>query len=217
MTMAVQGNPLNNDNDRRLACGLLKVEPVLTLTGAVRHLELLSTAWEDKPPEQWRDFYEHCCTQDLGYGYAINVDSDQVMDDQIFEMLLSASPSIRAVEWTERPSIHGHSYDSVAERLKQLRYQRGIEIHLDDVGSGDDPIVKAVLTRPEAIKIDGPLFHRARDNYDARLTLSMHIDCYKKMLSEVIIEWVETLEDIQLARELGADFVQGFYFNHVRL
>lgn len=206
--------------DRRvLPCGLLKVEPVMTFGGNVRHLELLATNWSEKPASEWVSFYDHSCHQRYfsGYDYAINADSDQIMNDVIFEHLLSANQAISAVEWTERPSLYGYSLDVVAERLNRLRYERGMEIHLDDVGSGDDPIVKAVLTRPDVIKIDGPLFHRARTNADARLILSMHIDCYKKMLSEVIIEWVETLDDIELARELGADFVQGFYFNKVRL
>jgi EAL domain-containing protein (putative c-di-GMP-specific phosphodiesterase class I) len=197
----------------------IKVEPIVTLSGQnIRHIEMLCASTLPKTEKAWQLFYEHACQQSLSrHDCAINVDSDHIMDDKIFKYLLNANKSITAIEWTERASEGPFSVDDVAERLNELRHKRGFEIHLDDVGSGDDPLVKSLLTRPDVIKIDGELFHRARNNANARLILAMHIKCYKEMLSDVVVEWVESSSDIELAREIGADFAQGFYFNKVKL
>lgn len=197
---------------------LVRLEPVIGLTngkGAVRHWELLCKNIPDDL-EGWREFYskliEECNLFPLEIRFAFNVDSDHVMDEKVWASIQSIAlhPQCIAIEWTETAS--SHNVDDVALRLVNLKSRSNIELHLDDVGSGDDPMSKASLIHPDVIKIDGELFHRARTSRSAASVISEHIRCYQVLHAESIIEWIESADDLALAVELGADYGQGYLF-----
>lgn len=196
----------------------LKLEPVVNLTNSnVRHWEVLSRIIP-KTMDEWRLFYGEFVrvarATNGQFPFAFNVDTDHIADEVIFQHVegIAALDSCVAIEWTERPSSMGVSIDHAAALLKTVRRNTGIEIHLDDVGSGEDPMVRASLVLPDVIKIDGQLFHRARESRQAADLISSHIDCYRASFSEIIVEWIETADDFRLASDLGADFGQGFFF-----
>jgi EAL domain-containing protein (putative c-di-GMP-specific phosphodiesterase class I) len=197
----------------------IKLEPVVSILSdenKVRHWEVLCLSIPSNI-EGWRSFYkgliDTCLTFDDTIRFAVNVDSDHVMDDLIWESIVAIAkmPSCIAFEWTETPSLDCN-VDEVAKRLMMLKNNYGVELHLDDVGSGEDPMPKATLIHPDVIKIDGPLFHRARSSSSAATIIRSHIECYQAILAESIVEWIESEEDRQLAISLGADFGQGYLY-----
>lgn len=115
------------------------------------------------------------------------------------------------IEWTEQ---HG-SPAQIAQAgrlLRQWRSRYGIHLAVDDVGSGQDAIERLLVSRPDFAKIDGHLLHKAR-----------HDDWYADMLRHlcqwmdrhaisVIGEWLETDQDLAVARNAGIRIGQGRYF-----
>ena len=119
-----------------------------------------------------------------------------------------------AIEWTERHHP-GVDLQEVGRKILALRDEFGVAVHLDDIGStGVDTLARAVLALPDMVKIDGEIFHAARNDPWMLETLRAHTDTYHRMMIDVVAEWIEDRGDIELASEIGCDYLQGWYFNH---
>lgn len=202
---------------------LATVEPIVPTNGKRPFWgELLcrEEGFADWTDANWRDWYAvlpSILDQHLQYAYlSINVDSRHVLDQSIFQMLwsLSKRPSsapIVLIEWTERDD--GHVSDGelkrVGQRLEGLR-QAGLMVVLDDVGSGIDGLARMSYVHPDYVKLDGRLLHESRKNLWLRQMLCGHVRMYTEMGMPVVAEWVETPQDLQIVREIGAQFGQGY-------
>ncbi len=92
---------------------------------------------------------------------------------------------------------------NLARRCSELR-GTGFQIALDDVRGMTDEI-RWFLPSVDIIKIDWPFVDR-----DALPELVAE---FKRAGKVVLAEKVETVEDAELARELGCDLLQGYYFS----
>lgn len=100
---------------------------------------------------------------------------------------------------------------NLADKFATLR-RAGLEIHLDDFGSGHASLVGMLEIQPDCIKLDRSLVN---STVAPRKRLSI-IEHTIKMAHEfdirVLAEGVETGEAALALAELGADELQGFYF-----
>lgn len=96
------------------------------------------------------------------------------------------------------------------EQLRELR-SHGVKVAIDDFGSGLTSLGMFADVPCDYLKIDGSLLHIE----DRRLTKGL-LQVAKKLAdlldAKVIVEGVETEEELALARSIGADFAQGWYF-----
>jgi hypothetical protein len=198
--------------------------------GAVHHYELLWTRLASIPIEQvddrqWIEWYRRIplivvSTPCLHKGVSINVESSHLVHPllwrEIRRMLLQLEQQIgvhTAIEWTER-HYTGVNLREVRAKLLSLRDQFRIAIHLDDAGStGVDTLARVAMVDPDLVKIDGALFHAARHNGLALEALCAHTSTYHRMMIKVVAEWTENLDDIQLASNIGCDYLQGRCFD----
>ncbi|WP_375290122.1 putative bifunctional diguanylate cyclase/phosphodiesterase [Qipengyuania sp.] len=101
------------------------------------------------------------------------------------------------------------NFEAARENVQQLR-DAGCRIALDDFGAGFASLVHLREIRFDKVKIDGSLT-RAAHTQQGRDMLRGVITMIDAMKLEAVLEYVATCEDLDIARELGAAFGQGFY------
>lgn len=97
------------------------------------------------------------------------------------------------------------------DKSQQIHKNSGVEIALDDFGTGFNDEATVDIYNPQMIKIDRSLItdidkDEKKQSYLKKLISDMH----KKMIV-VLAEGVETKEEFEYLKEIGADFFQGYY------
>ena len=94
-----------------------------------------------------------------------------------------------------------------------LVFQRlGAQISIDDFGTGYSNIAILTLLRPSIIKMDMSLIVGACEDIRAQQLLGASIQMAHALQASVIVEGIETQEQADLARDLGAEQGQGYLF-----
>jgi EAL domain-containing protein (putative c-di-GMP-specific phosphodiesterase class I) len=144
----------------------------------------------------------------------VNVDAEQIHNPLIFHSLTACSQFPIILEWTEK-TYHSGLYDisETADRFRYFQKKFGMKIFLDDIGSGIDGFGRACKLKPDAVKLDGDIFQSSKRNTFVRSLLKSYIEAYKRSKIPVIVEWIEDEKDIKVAKDLDADFGQGYYWD----
>lgn len=89
--------------------------------------------------------------------------------------------------------------------------KNNISTAIDDVCNPQSMISTSVIQLVDYIKLDKFVFSN-KHNKNFMLLVKSIIDYAHNTDKKVIVEGVETAEDLQLAKRLNVDFVQGFYY-----
>lgn len=96
-------------------------------------------------------------------------------------------------------------------RILERYRAEGAQVALDDLGAGHTSLTYLSVLRPDFVKLDRALI-RGLHASDPRVPLVAALVRYAHDLGiRVVAEGVETAEELQLVRELGADFAQGYF------
>ncbi len=143
---------------------------------------------------------------------SVNVSSRRLHDEHLIDMLrgLQIAPGEIAFELVE--SIFLDDGDSAVianlDRIKEL----GIDVEIDDFGTGHTSIVSLLRLKPKRLKIDKqlvlPILHSPQE---LALVRSI-VDIARSLGLETVAEGVETFEHASLLGELGCDLLQGYAF-----
>ena len=96
------------------------------------------------------------------------------------------------------------------EVLTQLK-EHGISIALDDFGSGYSSIGYLAKFEFDKVKIDRSLVMNSATSRGRKL-LDLTYQIASTSCSQVVVEGVENEDELNLVRQLGIQFIQGFYF-----
>lgn len=111
------------------------------------------------------------------------------------------------LEWVER---RGGDMDLAIRTLLTIRDKYGFRIAIDDMGEGEDGLGRISHVRPDFIKLSGKLIHQSRLDRRVLTTLNAISSMSDSLQSEIIAEWVENEIDLQIARDVGARYWQGW-------
>jgi EAL domain-containing protein (putative c-di-GMP-specific phosphodiesterase class I) len=106
----------------------------------------------------------------------------------------------------------GASDDAQLADAADLYRRLGCKIAIDDFGIGFSNFDRLWRLRPDFVKIDRSVLKSAAGEQHAKLVLSNMVRMIKSCGAEVIVEGVEERAEAKIAIELGADYLQGFYF-----
>lgn len=142
----------------------------------------------------------------------VNVDTDGILE--LPEPIVAAAARARplVIEWTEKP-VHGIDPASAlaraGNRLGRWRRQHGLQIAIDDLGTGLDGMARAaaIPDGPDILKLAGRLFQRARRSRHTQAAIANVIANLPSTVQPVL-EWLETPADMELARRLASPFFQ---------
>ena len=147
---------------------------------------------------------------------SINVSMIHFMEPRIVEDFLDilekndVSPSKIILEITE--SIKAVNWDLLKSNMFKLK-EAGFTLSLDDFGTGYSSF-ESFLTLPfDIIKLDRNLLLACENEEPKKEILKKVVNMIKDLDFEIVLEGVETKEQDLIARELGVDKIQGFYYS----
>ncbi|AOU97932.1 hypothetical protein BI364_08105 [Acidihalobacter yilgarnensis] len=103
--------------------------------------------------------------------------------------------------------------EALAAACDQLKGM-GFRIALDDIGSGYSGLSLLAALRPDFVKIDRALVHGAHNSRMRIGVLEALISMAQRLGCVTIAEGLEDIEDVELCRDLGVGFAQGYFFAH---
>jgi diguanylate cyclase (GGDEF)-like protein len=106
----------------------------------------------------------------------------------------------------------------VADKVKtHLTLQRlrdlGVRVRIDDFGTGFSALAYLHELPVSGIKLDRTWFRRIDSSVEQREIVRAIVALAHRMDMDVVAEGIETMSQLQRARELGCDFAQGFGFS----
>lgn len=134
--------------------------------------------------------------------------------EQVIQRLAESDIAARLViEITESSAPASH--DQAVEFVHQLR-STGCHVAIDDFGSGFGTLAFIEQAQPDIIKIDQGYVQRARRSSLHAKRLRHLIGLCNTLATHVVVEGVETMDDLAISREYGAPWVQGFLFGRAQ-
>ena len=141
---------------------------------------------------------------------SVNISAQRLRDDGLMRRLselpvLGVSLSFELLECI---SFDGHDEELVAAIQKIKSF--GIEIEIDDFGTGHASITSLVELAPHRLKIDRKIIAPITQSLSQRRLVSSIIEIGKSMGIEIIAEGVETLLHARILKDLGCRTLQGY-------
>ncbi|WP_419865883.1 putative bifunctional diguanylate cyclase/phosphodiesterase [Ureibacillus xyleni] len=114
------------------------------------------------------------------------------------------------IEVTERTVMNSEE-DTIRKlvRLKQL----GFKLSIDDFGTGYSSLSYLVRFPLDYLKIDRSFIHHIVNLDDKQAVVDAIIQMAHRLNMKVIAEGVESIQQINILREMGCDYIQGYYFS----
>jgi len=143
---------------------------------------------------------------------SVNVSARRLRDESLVDSLtgLSIQPGQISFELVE--SIFLDESDDVVltnlERIKAL----GIDIEIDDFGTGHTSIVSLLKLKPKRLKIDRQLVAPILSSHNEQALVRSIIEIGRSLGIEIVAEGVETMEHAEMLNRLGCDLLQGYAF-----
>ncbi len=114
------------------------------------------------------------------------------------------------VELTESAVFENVSL--ITELLDELHYA-GFTLSMDDFGSGYSCLALLKDLPVDMLKIDKNFFDPYNDTSRSRVVISNVLRLAQDLHIATVAEGIETLQQVEMLRDMGCDIVQGFYFS----
>jgi diguanylate cyclase (GGDEF)-like protein len=98
------------------------------------------------------------------------------------------------------------------ELMERLR-QKGFIVEMDDFGSGYSSLNLLKDFHVDVLKIDMKFLDSNKDNGRSRIILEHILHMAKALHMVTIAEGVETIDQLDMLKEMGCDLFQGYYFS----
>lgn len=150
-----------------------------------------------------------------GRKFLLNLEAEMFEESEfrIHEMVsfFAANKGHFVFELTERAAIA--DYAQFRELLNEFR-DKGIEVAIDDAGSGYASLEAIAALAPDYLKITKGLVSTLAEEPIKQDLVRMLVDLAGKINAKTIAEGIETQEEYESCRELGIDLLQGYYLAH---
>ena len=147
---------------------------------------------------------------------AINVSSihfqQQNFLDSIQSILEKNNTSAQnfEIEMTERTVMNSASETiSKLVKLKQL----GFKLSIDDFGTGYSSLSYSVRFPLDVLKIDRSFIQHICSLDDKQAVVDAIIQMSHRLKMKVVAEGVESAQQVELLKQMGCDFIQGYYYS----
>ena len=143
---------------------------------------------------------------------AINVSAGRLADPSLIHDIKSSgiAPERLTIEILESVYLERLG-DVVRWTLDELN-EVGVAIAVDDFGTGHASVQGLLKIRPTILKIDRQFIQPIVEDDTSRALVASIIGIGKSLGMRIVAEGVETEEHALQVRDMGCDFLQGFYF-----
>nr|WP_244598710.1 EAL domain-containing protein [Rhizobium tubonense] len=141
---------------------------------------------------------------------SVNVSARRLADPALAKTIraLKIKPGTVSFELLESISLEECNDASIAN-LKQLK-KLGVDIEIDDFGTGHASIVSLLRLSPKTLKIDRELIKPLPQSAEQRRLVGSIIEIGRSLGIRVTAEGVETMHHAHILAELGCDNLQGY-------
>ncbi len=147
---------------------------------------------------------------------AVNVSSKQLEQRDVVDLFENAlasskiSPSLLRIEITE--SVFMDASDIRVQHLNELR-RLGVQVSVDDFGTGYSSLAYLKHLPVDCLKIDRAFVRDIESGSADEVIVKAIIRMAQSLGLSTVAEGVETPEQARRLRDLGATYIQGFYFS----
>ncbi|WP_425351111.1 putative bifunctional diguanylate cyclase/phosphodiesterase [Rhizobium sophoriradicis] len=147
-----------------------------------------------------------------GIRVSVNLSADRLDDPELTAKLdgYDIPPGRLSFELIETIFLDSMS-DQVRQNIQAIK-SFGIDIEIDDLGSGHASLLGLLELRPDRVKIDRQLVTPILQSVPSRRLVGSLVDIARALDMEVIAEGVETLEHANVLAALGVHTLQGYAF-----
>ena len=132
--------------------------------------------------------------------------------DHVLAIVEKSGADRRKLNFEITESVGAEDYGTLEEVIRQFHAQ-GFRVYMDDYGTGYSNMQAIFSMDFDVVKIDKSILWGAQDNRLGMIILENCVRMIKQMERKVLVEGVETEEQITLLEKLGVDYLQGFYFS----
>lgn len=184
--------------------------PLFEKNGLIQELDYYVWKQVGKDLKEWKNKYN------INLPISVNVSRIDLLDLDLPNKLVSIlkdnnlSTSDIILEITE--SAYTNGTDRIISEVERLR-QLGFKIEMDDFGSGYSSLSMFTQLPIDVLKLDMHFIKSAfKDKIDTRL-LNVMISLAKSFNIPTIAEGVETIDQVNILKDLGCNIIQGYYFS----
>ena len=143
---------------------------------------------------------------------SVNVSARRLHDDELIRNLrrLNIAPGRVAFELVESIFLDEHD-ELVTWNVEQIK-ALGIDVEIDDFGTGHASIVSLLKLQPNRLKIDRQLVMPVVHSAPQRKLVHSIIEIGRSLGIDVLGEGVETMQHARVLAELGCNALQGHAF-----
>lgn len=187
--------------------GLIPTEKWITLAEQNNHIERI-TRW----------LVKRVCDllrSDLPESVALSINvSPLVLNDEFVELLLNELSDIASSRLIIEITETAQSADMPKfAKLLNILHEKGVRISLDDFGAGYSSMKYLVDIPLDFVKLDKEFVQKAPYNSNAYLVLETLVGLGHEVGAAIVMEGVETQDQSNIACELGAQMIQGFFLS----
>jgi EAL domain-containing protein (putative c-di-GMP-specific phosphodiesterase class I) len=130
--------------------------------------------------------------------------------------------------WLVRPddAMNGHDHDiylEITESVPHSHYRychavlgevrrRGVRVAVDDLGAGYSNLRYIADLEPEVVKLDRGLVAGVKRSSRRHRLVTSIVELCRSQGARVVVEGIETADELSAVLETGAQFAQGYYF-----
>ena len=150
------------------------------------------------------------------------IDASQVIPDGLLLTMNASGPAIDAFA-QQHPQLdprlawglelHELSAPELCGRARISADELGCLLLVDDAGIGYATRERITMLKPHIVKLDRSLFIRYQSSAAAHEHVDILLAAACGIGAKTLVEGVETAQHLALARDLGFDYAQGFYFS----
>jgi len=151
--------------------------------------------------------------RDKEYEFSINISINDILNSSTADFILKSledfeKPQKVVFEILESDKIG--NYEELKEFITKVK-RFGCKIAIDDFGSGYSNFSHILELDVDYIKIDASLVKKVATDKNAKKITKTIIRFAHNLEIETIAEFVEDKESLEILKEMGVDFIQGYY------
>lgn len=143
---------------------------------------------------------------------SVNISADRLKSPDFLEAVRGAGISAGELIFEISEAVIFEQLDDVSRHNLDAITDMGIEVEIDDFGSGRASILSLLEMKPRRLKIDrnliGPIVHSEQ----ARQLIRCIVDMANSLDIQVVAEGVETMEHADILAKQGCALLQGYAF-----
>ena len=137
---------------------------------------------------------------------------DPSLEERLESMVERYGLDHKALKLEVTESAYTENAEQMIELINRLR-GRGVEIEMDDFGSGYSSLNMLSSMPIDVLKMDMKFVRNiVQSEKDFRL-VGVVLDIARYLKVPVVAEGVETEEQLNMLKEAGCDLIQGYYFS----